>query len=108
MRVAAHPRFRRDLRKVPAEARKWALEWAEAASAPSATLESVCADSYPLKGADLSGWLARKYRRFEQGEYRLVFGANEEEIYILSLDSREDNYRAAARRARGIKKIVVV
>ena len=108
MRVEAHPRFRRDLRKTPAEARKWALEWAEAAAAPGATLESVRAGSHLLKGADLGGWLARKHRGSAQGEHRLVFSADEEEVYILSLDSREDNYRAAARRARGIKKPVVV
>ena len=108
MRVEAHPRFRRDLRKIPADARKWALKWAEAAAAPDATLESVLADSHLLRGADLGGWLARKYRSSAHGEYRLVFGASEEEIYILSLDSREDNYRAAARRARGVKRPVAV
>ena len=108
MRVDAHTGFRRDLRNIPADVRKWALEWAVAAEAPDATLESVCFDSFPLKGADLSGWLARKYRKSAQGEYRLVFSADEEEVYMLSLDSREDGYRSAARRARSIRKPVVV
>ena len=109
MRVDLHPRFWRAARKVPDDVKGWAAGWVEAAKSPDATRESVTADSHALKGGALRGWHARKYRdRRMGGEYRMVFEATDDGVYFLSLDPREDDYRSAARKAKGMRKLRAV
>ena len=107
MRVDCPSGYRRSLKRAPADVKAWAEQWEAAAKAPDATFESVTADAVPLS-ANLRGWMVRKYRRSQQGEWRLVFGVNEDEVYCLSLDPRRDDYKTPARLARQMKGLRVV
>ena len=107
MRVGATSSYRRGKKHAPAAVKEWAEEWEKAAEAPDATPESVKADAVPLS-ANLREWMVRKYRRSQQGEWRLVFGVNEDEVYCLSLDPRGDDYKTPARLARQMKGLRVV
>ena len=99
--------FRRSLKRAPSGVKEWAEEWVEAAKSPDATPESVLTDAVPLS-ANLRGYFVRKYRRSDQGEWRLVFEVNEDEVYCLSLNPRGDDYKTPARLARQTKRLRVV
>ena len=103
MRFRAHPRFDRDLARAPADIRAWALDWAEAAGRPGATLAEITEGASPLKGGDFRNCYVRKWRRkVPHGEYRLVFYADKEKAVFASLEPRGDDYKTARRRIRAL------
>ena len=103
MRVVLTTDFRKALRKVPAPIREWALEWAVAAESPDATLSGILQGAEGMKGGHFRNCHVRKWRKGPHGEFRLLFRAEEDKVVFFSLDPREDNYRAAARRARAMQ-----
>ena len=107
MRVDETSSFRRSLKRAPADVKFWATRWAAAAEAPDATPESVKADAVPLS-ANLRGWMVRKYRSPQHGEWRLVFDVSESGVLCVSLDPRGDDYKTPARLARQMKGLRVV
>ena len=80
MRVVRRPQFDRELGRVPAPVREWALDWIDAADAPDATLSGVLKGSEGLKGGTFRNYYVRKWRRKGQGEHRLVFMAEGETV----------------------------
>ena len=103
MRVVRRPQFDRELGRVPAPVREWALDWIDAADAPDATLSGVLKGSEGLKGGTFRNYYVRKWRRKGQGEHRLVFMAEGETVTFVHLGPREDDYKTAARRARTMR-----
>ena len=105
MRFKAHHRFDRDLSKAPAEISAWALDWAEAAKVPGATISQITEGASPLKGRDCRDCYVRKWRKKKpSGEYRLVFCADEEEVTFVALEPRGGDYKIAQRRIRALHR----
>ena len=103
MRVVRRSAFDRQLERVPAPVREWALGWVDAANAPEATLSDVLKGADRMKGGNFRNCYARKWRKRPQGEFRLLFRAEEDKVIFFALVPREDNYRTAARLARALE-----
>ena len=99
MLAAPRASYRRSLKRVPAAVKEWALQFEQAAAAPGATPESVEAGAGRLTG-NMRGWMVRKYRRSQEGDWRLVFRVKGDELILLWIGPREDDYKTAARLAQ--------
>jgi mRNA-degrading endonuclease RelE of RelBE toxin-antitoxin system len=98
MRGVPHRQFGKEIKRLPAEVRKWANEQIAAIeAAPDAATAS--AGAFKIKGAP-DVWV-RKFRRKPHGDYRLIFRLTEDAAVFLSCDSRERGYKTALLRAGG-------
>ena len=97
-------KFDRELNKVPAAIRDWALGHID--NARNTPLETFLREAEKMKGGGFRNCHVLKWRRKKpHGEHRLVFMAEEgrDAVTFLKLGPREDDYKTAARRARAMR-----